>query len=123
MEDDGAFASSAEHFARSLSPLARHIASVGGEQPSYVPYVATRFEDQARVVLDARVPVFSFIYGVPPRELLDECRARDIRCKDAATLLRALVAETSAIAGEVLAWGGGTHDVGRGVTISGGVAN
>ena len=85
MEDEGAFASTAAHFARSLAPLAGHIASVGGEQPSYVPYVPTRFEDQARIVLDARVPVFSFIYGVPPRELLDECRARNMATIGTAT--------------------------------------
>src|SRR5207245_5216584 len=37
-----------------------------------------RFEDQARVLLDADVPVFSSIYGIPPREILDECRNRHI---------------------------------------------
>jgi nitronate monooxygenase len=85
LEDEGAFTSSAEQFARSLAPLARHIASVGGEQPSYAPYVPGRFEDQARAVLDANAPVFSFIYGVPPRELLDECRARGIATIGTAT--------------------------------------
>jgi len=85
LEDEGAFTSTAEQFARSLAPLAPHIASVGGEQPSYVPYVPGRFEDQARAVLDANVPVFSFIYGVPPRELLDECRARGIATIGTAT--------------------------------------
>jgi nitronate monooxygenase len=85
LEDEGAFTSTAEQFARSLAPLARHIASVGGEQPSYVPYVPGRFEDQARAVLDANAPVFSFIYGVPRRELLDECRARSIATIGTAT--------------------------------------
>ena len=37
-----------------------------------------RFEDQARVLLDAKVPVFSFIFGIPPKEILDECRAKRI---------------------------------------------
>ena len=41
-------------------------------------YVPMRFEDQARVILDAHVPVFSFIYGIPPREILDECRSKGI---------------------------------------------
>jgi nitronate monooxygenase len=86
IEDDGASTATAEQFARSVMPLAGHIASVGGDQPSYVPYRATsRFEDQARVVLDARVPVLSFIYGVPPRELLDACRARHIATIGTAT--------------------------------------
>jgi nitronate monooxygenase len=30
------------------------------------------------VLLDADVPAFSFIYGVPPREILDECRTKGI---------------------------------------------
>ena len=30
------------------------------------------------MLLDARVPVFSFIFGIPPTEILDECRARAI---------------------------------------------
>jgi nitronate monooxygenase len=78
MEDAGARTSTAAHFARSLAPLAGHIERVGGTQPSYAPYTPIRFEDQVRVILDARVPVFSFIYGVPPREILDDCRARNI---------------------------------------------
>jgi nitronate monooxygenase len=29
-------------------------------------------------LLDAKVPVFSFIFGIPPREILEECRAKRI---------------------------------------------
>jgi pimeloyl-ACP methyl ester carboxylesterase len=34
--------------------------------------------DQARVLIDAKVPVFSFIFGIPPKEILDACRDRGI---------------------------------------------
>ena len=44
-----------------------------------------KFEDQVRVVLDAKVPVFSFIYGIPPKEILDECHAQGIITIGAAT--------------------------------------
>ena len=37
-----------------------------------------RCEDQARVLLDAKPPVFSFIFGIPSKEILDECRAKGI---------------------------------------------
>jgi nitronate monooxygenase len=30
------------------------------------------------VLLDAKVPVFSFIFGIPPGEILEECRAKGI---------------------------------------------
>lgn len=78
MEDEGAFWSSEESFQRSLAPLADPIRILGGSLPSYEPYQPTSFEDQARVLLDAGVPVFSFIYGVPPKEILDECARKGI---------------------------------------------
>ena len=85
MEDEGARTSDSEAFARSLAPLAGHIQALGGTLPDYKPYVPIKFEDQVRVVLDAKVPAFSFIYGIPPKEILDECRAQGILTIGAAT--------------------------------------
>jgi nitronate monooxygenase len=78
MEDDSASNSDAGAFARSLSHLSGHIRDLGGTLPAYEPRVSIRFEDQVRILIDAKVPVFSFIYGIPPREILDECRAQGI---------------------------------------------
>jgi nitronate monooxygenase len=78
MEDEGARTSDEDAFNRSLVPLAAHIAALGAPRPEYEPYSRIRFEDQARVLLDERVPVFSFIYGIPSREILEECRAKRI---------------------------------------------
>jgi nitronate monooxygenase len=78
MEDEGARTSDESAFDRSLAPLAMHLTAVGSPRPAYKPYSAIRFEDQARVLLDANVPVFSFIFGIPPREILEECRARSM---------------------------------------------
>ena len=78
MEDTGAGTSGGEAFARSLAPLAGHIEALGGTLPAYEPYVPIKFEDQVRVLLDAKVPAFSFIYGIPPVEILDECHAQGI---------------------------------------------
>jgi nitronate monooxygenase len=78
MEDEGARTSDENAFNRSLAPLAVHIAALGAPRPEYKPYPWRRFEDQARVLLDEKVPVFSFIYGIPPQEILQECRARHI---------------------------------------------
>ena len=85
MEDEGARASGSEAFARSLAPLAKHIQSLGGTLPTYESYLPMKFEDQVRVVLDAKVPAFSFIFGIPPKEILDECRAQGIVTIGAAT--------------------------------------
>jgi nitronate monooxygenase len=78
MEDEGARTSDERAFNRSLAPLAAHLAELGAARPEYEPYVSTRFEDQARVLLDAKVPTFSFIFGIPPRDILEECRATGI---------------------------------------------
>ncbi len=67
LEDEGARTSDESGFNRSLAPLAIHLAALGAPRPAYKPYSPARFEDQARVLLDANVPAFSFIYGVPPR--------------------------------------------------------
>jgi len=78
MEDEGAQTSDENAFNRSLAPLATHIAALGASRPTFKPYSPARFEDQARVLIDAKVPVFSFIFGIPPREILEECRAKSI---------------------------------------------
>jgi len=79
MEDAGARRSDENAFRRSLSPIAAHFAELGAALPEYKPYSPTvRFKEQARALLDAKVPVFSFIFGIPPREILQECRAKGI---------------------------------------------
>jgi nitronate monooxygenase len=78
MEDEGARTSDEGAFKRSLAPLTTHLAALGAPHPTFKPYSPARFEDQARVLLDAKVPVFSFIFGIPPREVLEECRAKSI---------------------------------------------
>jgi nitronate monooxygenase len=78
MEDEGARTSDESAFSRSLAPLAASLAALGAPRPAYHPYSPIRFEDQARVLLEANVPVVSFIFGIPPREILEECRAKGI---------------------------------------------
>jgi nitronate monooxygenase len=78
MEDGGAKTSDESAFNRSLAPLGAHLSALGAPLPTYKPYLPIRFEDQARVLLDANVPVFSFIFGIPPREIVEECRTKHI---------------------------------------------
>ena len=85
-EDEAVRTSGSEAFTQSLAPIVGHIQALGGTLPAYTPYdVPSKFEDQVRVLLDAKVPVFSFIVGVPPKEILDECRAQGILTIGAAT--------------------------------------
>jgi nitronate monooxygenase len=85
-EDEGARRSDESAFNRSLVPIACHLTQLGASLPTYKPYLpGTRFEDQARALIDANVPVFSFIFGIPPKEILQECRAKRIVTIGAAT--------------------------------------
>jgi nitronate monooxygenase len=77
MEDEGAATSGAEAFKRALSHLVPHLNAVGASKPQFSPYKPLRFEDQVRVLLDAKVPAFSFIYGIP-KETVEECRRQGI---------------------------------------------
>jgi len=78
MEDEGARTADENAFNRSLAPLVADLAALGAPRPTYKPYSPKRFEDQFRVLLDANVPAFSFIFGIPAREILEECRAKGI---------------------------------------------
>lgn len=64
MEDEGARTADENGFNRSLAPLVADLAALGAPRPTYKPYSPKRFEDQARVLLDASVPAFSFIFGI-----------------------------------------------------------
>ncbi len=92
MEDAGARDSSEAAFRRSLAPLNAELAALAVPPPAYTAYAPIRFEDQARVLLEARVPVFSFIFGIPPADILQECRARGIVTIGTATTVAEAVA-------------------------------
>src|ERR1700731_1076238 len=78
IEDQGSRTADEDEFNRSLAPLVAHLAALGVPRPTYKRYSPKRFEDQARVLLDANVPAFSFIFGIPAREILQECREKGI---------------------------------------------
>ncbi len=78
MEDEDARRSGPEAFAQSRNVLAPHLKELGAGLPAYQPYNPVSFERQVRVLIDAQVPIFSFIFGIPAREILDECRRKGI---------------------------------------------
>jgi nitronate monooxygenase len=92
MEDEGALTATEEAFDRCLAPLAEHIASLGGGRPSYHAYEPIRFEDQVQVLLDEGISVFTFIYGIPSKQFLDEFRRRGIALFGTATTVDEAIA-------------------------------
>ena len=58
---------------------------VGVEPPPFPPAADPVFEDRAAALLEARPPIFSFIFGVPAPAILDRCRSLGIRTIGTAT--------------------------------------
>lgn len=58
----------------------------------------SRFENQLQVILDIQPPVFSFTFGVPTADILEQCRMRRIVTAGAATTLgEALVLDAAGV--------------------------
>lgn len=111
-EDPEARRSGEGEFNRSLAPLLPFLDELSAPHPAYKPLAEPpKFEDQARVVLDANVPVFSFIFGIPPKEILDECRGKNIVTMGVATTVEEAVALADAGVDTIAASGfeGGGH--------------
>src|SRR4051812_10638830 len=75
-----------------------------------VPF-KTRFENQVQVILDIRPKVFSFIFGIPSPDILEQCGRRGIKTAGAATTLDEAVALENAGVDMIIASGfeGGGH--------------
>ncbi|MBB6498345.1 NAD(P)H-dependent flavin oxidoreductase [Pedobacter cryoconitis] len=65
----------------------------------------SRFEDQIQVILDVRPKVFSFIFGVPSEDILEQCRKRGIKTIGTATTLDEAIALEAAGVDMVIASG------------------
>jgi len=64
MEDEGARTSDEKRIQPKPCATCCSYRSLGSAASEYKPYSWMRFEHQVRVLLDAKVPVFSFIFGI-----------------------------------------------------------
>ena len=67
--------------------LRRFYDELGIDPPPPPARMVHRFEDQARAVLEARPAVFSFVFGVPPADIIREAQRRGVSLAGAATTL------------------------------------
>lgn len=71
---------------------------VGLEMAASPLSFASRFENQVQVILDVKPPIFSFLFGIPNAQVLEDCRRRGIRTMGAATTLdEALALEAAGV--------------------------
>jgi nitronate monooxygenase len=69
---------SAEEFERGVSLFDKYYGELGIARPAQPGSFSPDYEAQVKAVLDARPPVFSFVFGVPEKAILQECRIRGI---------------------------------------------
>jgi nitronate monooxygenase len=84
-EDEGAREVDVRRYQAALAALAPLFDELGAELPDAGPHSWPTLADQIGAILDARPPVFSFVFGVPPADVLRECRTRSIVTMGAAT--------------------------------------
>ena len=71
---------------------------LGLDLPEQPASQASRFQDQVQVILDMRPPVFSFVFGIPSADILEQCRKKGIVTAGAATTLdEALALEAAGV--------------------------
>jgi nitronate monooxygenase len=77
-EDAGAHDLTNASYEAALAPLRPFFTELGVEPPRLPLSPWPTFDQQIDALIEARPPVFSFIFGVPSAAVLDACRARGI---------------------------------------------
>lgn len=84
-----------EQFKKAQDLFKPYFDELGITLPAKPAPFQTRFENQVEVILDRKPPVFSFMFGAPSDDILEQCRRLGIKTIGAATTLdEALVLES-----------------------------
>jgi nitronate monooxygenase len=104
-DDPGARDVDRQAFEAALAPLLPYYAELGIAPPAFSSPAWPTFEEQIPALLDARPPVFSFIFGIPPAEIFAACRQRNMATMGVATTVDEAMAIEAAGADVVVASG------------------
>ena len=85
--DPGGQSLSRAEFERHFPTFEPLFAELGLAPPAIPERFHPRFEDQAEALLEAPPAAFSFVFGIPSRQILEACRTRGIATIGAATTL------------------------------------
>jgi nitronate monooxygenase len=104
-EDAGASGVGREQYENALQPLATFFEGLHVKPPTFPLRPWPTFDQQIGALLVAKPPVFSFVFGIPSGDVLEECRRRSIVTIGAATTVDEAVALESAGVDAVVASG------------------
>lgn len=85
--DEEALNFSREEFEQNLARLRPYFQELGVPEPDYPERFGQKFDEQVEAILEVRPPAFSFVFGIPSKEILAECRRLEIVTIGAATTL------------------------------------
>jgi nitronate monooxygenase len=94
-----------EQFAAWLEPLVPYFTELGVPLPMLPDRFLPSFDEQFDALLAAHPAAASFVYGVPPADVIERCRAADIRTIGSATTVDEAVALESAGIDAIVATG------------------
>jgi len=87
-----------QHFQRAQDLFKPYFDELGIGMPGKPETFKNRFENQVEVILHQRPPVFSFMFGTPSADILEQCRRLGIITIGAATTLdEAIVLESAGV--------------------------
>lgn len=76
--DDGGDVLDDASYARPIKILSPYYNELGLTPPPKPNETVRNFDKQVQAILDAKPPVFSFVFGIPSPHILQECRERNI---------------------------------------------
>ena len=87
-----------ERFEKTKSLFHHYFDELGIGVPEEPIIQKSRYENQVQTILDIRPPVFSFSFGIPSADILDQCRKKSIVTAGSATTLdEALALEAAGV--------------------------
>lgn len=81
-----------DYFQKVIESFRLHFDSLHLELPSMPSKVISKFEQQVEALLRYKPQVFSFVFGIPPTEIIKECKKLGIKTIGAATTLEEALA-------------------------------
>src|SRR5450432_815152 len=94
-----------EQFKQAQALFKPYFEELGSWLPEKPAPFKSRFENQVEVILHQRPPVFSFVFGIPAADILEQCRRSGIATIGAASTLDEAIALESAGVDMVIASG------------------